>query len=144
MIVPVLDCGIVAMPKYETENSAGLDLRYNGEDVVLFPNDRKLFPTGMHMAIPKGYVGLVCPRSGLALKDGLTVLNAPGIIDADYRGDVGVILINLGTKAKLIKNGDRVAQLVIVPYANDAQLTEVESLDETERGEGAFGHTGTN
>lgn len=131
------------LPSYETENSAGMDLRANlpEGDVVIEPNERKLIPTGLYMALPEGFEGQVRPRSGLALKHGVTVLNAPGTVDADYRGEVGVILINLGSEDFTVKDGDRIAQMVIAKH-EQFQLVETDSLDETERGTGGFGHTG--
>ena len=130
------------LPEYATEQSAGLDLRANIENTVtLKPLERKLIPTGLHIALPSGYEAQVRPRSGLAYKKGITVLNAPGTIDADYRGDVGVILINLSNEAVEIEPGERVAQLVIAQYTQ-ATWVEVEELTETDRGAGGFGSTG--
>lgn len=130
-------------PKYATSNSAGLDLRANiTEPIVLPPLARTLVPTGLHMALPVGYEGQVRPRSGLAIKKGITVLNTPGTIDADYRGEIGVILINLSNEEFIVEPGERIAQLVIAKY-EQAEWVPVEVLDETERGDGGFGHTGT-
>ena len=132
-----------AMPAYETMNSAGMDLRAylpDGE-LVIKPMQRALVPTGLFMEIPVGYEGQVRPRSGLALKSGITVLNSPGTIDADYRGEVKVILINLSDVDFVIKSGDRIAQLVIAKH-EQMEVVEVETLSETERGAGGFGHTG--
>ena len=131
------------LPAYETVNSAGMDLRAYLPDgpVILEPMQRGLIPTGLYMEIPEGYEGQVRPRSGLAIKSGITVLNSPGTIDADYRGQVCVILINLSDKAFVINSGDRIAQLIIAKCEQVAPL-EVESLSVTERGEGGFGHTG--
>ncbi|MDC7232008.1 MAG: dUTP diphosphatase [Spirochaetales bacterium] len=131
------------MPHYGTEDSAGADLRACiDEPVTLTPGERKLIPTGLKMAIPSGYEGQVRPRSGLAVKKGLTVLNTPGTIDADYRGDVMVILINLGQEEVVIQRGERIAQLIIAPVTKaDFQFTG--SLEETERGHGGFGSTGS-
>ena len=109
--------------------------------VTINPGERKLIPTGLRIALPQGYEAQVRPRSGLALKHGVTVLNSPGTIDADYRGEVGVILINLGQDPFEIKHGDRIAQMVVAPYAR-VSWNPVDSLDETQRGEGGFGHTG--
>jgi deoxyuridine 5'-triphosphate nucleotidohydrolase len=109
---------------------------------VLKPLERKLIPTGLHIALPEGYEAQVRPRSGLALKHGITVLNAPGTIDADYRGEIGVVLVNLSDKDFTVSDGERIAQMVIARY-EQAELTEVEALDVTERGEGGYGHTGT-
>ena len=142
IIIPVLDNeNFDKLDKPETEGSAGVDLRYCGEDRVLKPLERGLFDTGIKMAIPKGCVGLVCPRSGLALKQGLTVLNAPGIIDSDYRNSVGVILVNLSNEPVEIHSGDRIAQLVICEYKYP-NFMKVSKLNETDRGMGGFGHTG--
>ena len=131
------------LPAYETVNAAGMDLRaYLPEGpVTLAPMQRFLVPTGLYMEIPVGYEGQVRPRSGLALKSGITVLNTPGTIDADYRGQVCVILINLSDKPFVINSGDRVAQLVIA-RCEQVEPVRVEVLSETERGAGGFGHTG--
>ena len=130
------------MPQYATVQSAGMDLRANIEEpIVLRPMERRLVPTGLHIALPEGFEAQVRPRSGLALKHGLTVLNAPGTIDADYRGEIGVVLINLSDKDFVINDGERIAQMVIARY-EQAELMPVEVLDETERGEGGYGHTG--
>ena len=133
------------LPTYETKNSAGMDLRaYLAEGpVTLEPMQRALVPTGLYMEIPEGYEGQVRPRSGLAIKSGITVLNSPGTIDADYRGQVCVILINLSDKAFVINSGDRIAQLVIA-RCEQVETEQVEVLSETERGAGGFGHTGKN
>ncbi len=130
------------LPKYSTLLSAGMDLRaFLDEPVTLKPMQRCLIPTGLRIALPEGYEAQVRPRSGLALKNGVTVLNTPGTIDADYRGDVGVILINLGSESFVVNDGERIAQMVIAKH-EQPKLQEVELLDETERGEGGFGHTG--
>ena len=132
-----------ALPAYETVNSAGMDLRAylpDGE-LVIKPMQRALVPTGLFMEIPVGYEGQVRPRSGLAIKSGITVLNSPGTIDADYRGEVKVILINLSDADFVIKSGDRIAQLVIAKH-EQPDVIEVQTLSETERGAGGFGHTG--
>lgn len=129
------------LPKYETKNSAGVDLRSNLQTFNLEPLKRVLIPTGIFIEIPEGYEGQVRPRSGLALKRGLTVLNSPGTIDADYRGEVGVILINLSEENQLIEHGERVAQLVFNKVER-VEFIQVESLTVTERGTGGFGHTG--
>ena len=129
-------------PRYETPHSAGMDLRAHlPEGIVLAPGQRVLVPTGLRLQIPPGYEGQVRPRSGLALKRGLTVLNAPGTIDADYRGEVGVILVNLSAEPQRIEPGERIAQLVIAPVTR-ASWEEVDELDESERGGGGFGSTG--
>lgn len=130
------------LPAYETAHSAGLDLRAHlDEPLSLAPGARALVPTGLRLEIPAGYEAQVRPRSGLALKRGLTVLNAPGTIDADYRGDVGVILVNLSDTEQRIEPGDRVAQLVFAPVTR-VRWEEVEKLGESDRGAGGFGSTG--
>jgi dUTP pyrophosphatase len=132
------------LPAYETEGAAGMDLRAalaQGETVALAPGASALVPTGLSLRIPVGYEGQVRPRSGLAAKHGVTVLNAPGTIDSDYRGEVKVILINHGPAPFAIARGDRVAQLVIAPVTR-AVLTQAAALDETDRGAGGFGSTG--
>lgn len=130
------------MPHYGSADAAGADLRACvDEPVTLAPGERAMIDTGLRMAIPAGYEGQVRPRSGLAAKKGLTVLNSPGTIDADYRGEVKVILINLGREAVQIARGERIAQLVIAPVTR-AGFLNVESLDDTERGHGGFGSTG--
>jgi len=134
----------LALPAYETTGSAGMDLRAalpEFEPVVLQPGERKLIPTGLKIALEPGYEAQVRPRSGLALKHGVTCLNSPGTIDSDYRGEVGVILINHGQIPFEIRRGERIAQMVIAPYAQ-AVMAEVEALDETTRGAGGFGSTG--
>jgi dUTP pyrophosphatase len=133
------------LPAYETEHAAGMDLRAavpDAEPLVLHPGDRHAVPTGLSMAIPPGFEGQVRPRSGLAFRHGVTCLNSPGTIDADYRGEVRVILINLGPEAFTVRRGDRIAQLLIAPVSQ-ARLVEVDSLDGTARGAGGFGSTGT-
>ena len=133
-----------ALPAYATEQSAGMDLRANIEEpIILQPMERRLIPTGLYIALPAGYEAQVRPRSGLALKQGITVLNAPGTIDADYRGEVGVLLINLSQQPFTINDGERIAQMIIARH-EQAELIEVETLDETERGAGGYGHTGVN
>lgn len=130
------------LPSYATALSAGMDLRANLDvPVTLKPMERRLIPTGLFMALPEGYEAQVRPRSGLALKKGITVLNSPGTIDADYRGEVGVILINLSTEDFIIEDGERIAQMVIAPYTK-VEWKSTDALDETERGTGGFGHTG--
>ena len=132
------------LPKYETEQSAGMDLYAalaDGETVTLGALDRAMIPTGLAMALPAGYEAQVRPRSGLAAKNGITVLNTPGTIDADYRGEVKVILVNLSNEPFTIERGMRVAQMIISPVTQGA-WTEVDSLDETARGTGGFGSTG--
>lgn len=135
---------VISLPTYQTENAAGLDLQAAiTRNISLTPGERLLVPTGLIIAIPEGYEGQVRPRSGLALKHGVTVLNAPGTIDADYRGEVSVILVNHGGVPCLIRPGDRIAQLVIAPVARiPIQSTSLDSLSTTERGAGGFGSTG--
>ena len=131
-----------ALPRYETPLSAGMDLRANlDQPVTLQPMERRLIPTGLRIALPAGYEAQVRPRSGLALKHGVTVLNTPGTIDADYRGEVCIILVNLSTVPFVVNDGERVAQMVVARHEQPT-LVEVDVLDETERGEGGFGHTG--
>lgn len=130
------------LPHYETNSSAGMDLKANLDTpIVLKPMERCIVKTGLFMALPEGYEAQVRPRSGLAIKNGITVLNAPGTIDADYRGEVGVILINLSNQDFTINDGDRIAQMVIAKY-EQAKWILVNSLDETKRGKGGFGSTG--
>ena len=130
------------MPAYATPQSAGIDIRANlTEPVELKPFERKLIPTGLYIALPEGYEAQLRPRSGLALKHGLTLLNTPGTIDADYRGEIGVILVNLSTEPFTIADGERICQMVIATHAH-VEWEAVETLDETERGAGGFGHTG--
>lgn len=132
------------LPKYETELSAGMDLYANLEEsICLKPMQRTLVKTGLFMALPDGYEAQVRPRSGLAYKKGITVLNSPGTIDADYRGEIGVILINLSQEDFVIEDGERIAQMVIAPYTKASWL-DVEELSITERGSGGFGSTGKN
>ncbi len=131
------------LPAYETELSAGMDLRAMLDaPVVLKPLERALIGTGLHIELPGGYDAQVRPRSGLAAKHGITVLNTPGTIDADYRGEIKVILVNLSNESYTIQNGDRIAQMVISSH-EQATLVRVNSLSKTTRGEGGFGHTGT-
>ena len=130
------------MPAYATPQSSGMDIRANlTEPVELKPFERKLIPTGLYIALPEGYEAQLRPRSGLALKHGLTLLNTPGTIDADYRGEIGVILVNLSTEPFTIADGERICQMVIATHAH-VEWEAVETLDETERGAGGFGHTG--
>ena len=140
--VKVVNKGHQQLPTYATPQSAGMDLRANIEaPITLRPMERRLIPTGLHIALPEGYEAQVRPRSGLALKHGLTVLNSPGTIDADYRGEVGVLLINLSQEDFVINDGERIAQMVIARH-EQADFVVVEELDQTERGEGGYGHTG--
>ena len=130
------------MPQYSSVSSAGIDLRaYVETPIVLKPMQRALVPTGIYIALPDGYEAQVRPRSGLALKHGVTVLNTPGTIDADYRGEVGVILMNLGQEDFVINDGERIAQMIVAKFEH-ADLLPVEFLDDTERGTGGFGHSG--
>ena len=130
----------LSLPSYATDGSAGIDLRADA-NVTLAPGERALVPTGIAVAIPRGFEGQVRPRSGLALREGVTCLNSPGTIDSDYRGEVGVILANLGQRTLTLQRGDRIAQLVIARVER-AELVESASLPPTGRGEGGFGHTG--
>ena len=130
------------LPRYQTPLSAGMDICANlSEPVVLNPLERKLIPTGLYIALPKGYEAQMRPRSGLAIKHGITVLNTPGTIDADYRGEIGVILINLSSEVFVVNDGERISQMIIASHKQIVWEPE-ESLDETERGAGGFGHTG--
>jgi dUTP pyrophosphatase len=130
------------LPEYATVQSAGVDLRANiDEPVVLKPFERRLIPTGLFISLPAGFEAQVRPRSGLAIKKGITVLNSPGTIDADYRGEIGVILINLSQEEFIVNDGERIAQMVIGRH-EQAQWEQVQTLDETERGSGGFGHSG--
>jgi dUTP pyrophosphatase len=132
----------MVLPEYETESASGLDLRAAvKEDLVIHPGEIKLVPTGIAVAIPQGYEGQVRPRSGLALRYGIGMVNSPGTIDSDYRGEIGLILINWGSEAFLIKRGDRIAQMVIAAVSR-AEVIEVDVLESTSRGEGGFGHSG--
>lgn len=142
MKIRIINNGHQPLPVYATEKSAGMDLRANiDEPIVLHPMERRLINTGLHIALPDGFEAQVRPRSGLALKHGVTVLNTPGTIDADYRGEIMVLLINLSQQDFVIRDGERIAQLVVARYEG-AQWVEVECLDETERGTGGYGHTG--
>ena len=142
MKVKVVNKGRQPLPQYATPQSAGMDLRANlDEPVTLQPLERRLIPTGLYIALPEGYEAQVRPRSGLALKRGITVLNAPGTIDADYRGEVGVLLVNLSQEPFVVNDGERIAQMVIARH-EQGEFVEVDVLDETERGAGGYGHTG--
>lgn len=142
MKVHVINKSSHTLPGYETSASAGMDLKAHlTESIFLKPMERQIIPTGLFMELPAGVEAQVRPRSGLAIKKGITVLNAPGTIDADYRGEIGVILINLSTETFEIQNGDRIAQLVFARY-EQANWSIVEKLSETSRGEGGFGSTG--
>lgn len=140
--IKIVNKGNQPLPEYATPQSAGVDLRANiDEPVELKPLSRALIPTGLHIALPEGYEAQIRPRSGLAIKKGITCLNTPGTIDADYRGDIGVILINLSAETFIVNPGERIAQMIINKF-EQAKFELVEELDETERGEGGFGHTG--
>ena len=140
--IKVINHGHQPLPEYATEQSAGMDLRANIDSpITLRPLDRRLIPTGLHIALPAGYEAQVRPRSGLALKKGITVLNSPGTIDADYRGEIMVLLINLSNDDFVVNDGERVAQMVIAAH-EQGQFETVIELDTTERGEGGYGHTG--
>ena len=142
MKIKVINKGRQPLPEYATPQSAGLDLRANiDESIVLHPMERQLIVTGLYIALPPGYEAQVRPRSGLALKHGITVLNTPGTIDSDYRGEVKVLLVNLSSEQFIINEGERIAQRVVAKHEH-AELTIVEELDETERGAGGYGHTG--
>lgn len=141
--IPTIRAEGASIPTLGTEHAAGYDLHAQLDaPVVLKPGERRLFQTGLKLSIPPGFVGMVCPRSGLALKHGVTVLNAPGLVDADYRGDVGVILVNLGDKEFTINPGDRIAQITF-QHAMRTVFVPAVGLAPTERGEGGFGSTGT-
>lgn len=140
--VKVINKGHQPLPAYATSQSAGMDLRANiDESIVLHPMERRLVPTGLHIALPQGFEAQIRPRSGLALKHGITVLNTPGTIDADYRGEVMVLLVNFSNDDFVINDGERIAQMVIARH-EQGEFLEVDELDETERGEGGYGHTG--
>lgn len=140
--VQIINKGHQPLPTFATPQSAGMDLRANiDQPIVLRPMERRLVPTGLYMALPPGYEAQVRPRSGLALKHGITVLNTPGTIDADYRGEVMVLLINFSTEDFVVNDGERIAQMVIAKH-EQCEFIEVEQLDETERGTGGYGHTG--
>jgi dUTP pyrophosphatase len=142
MEVKIINRSHHALPAYATEQSAGMDLRASiDEPIVLQPLERRLVPTGLYIALPVGFEAQIRPRSGLALKKGITLLNTPGTIDADYRGEIGVIMINLSKEPFEIQDGDRIAQMVIARHEH-AEWVDVDVLDETERGAGGFGHTG--
>ena len=140
--IKVINKGNQPLPAYATSQSAGMDLRANiDQSVTLRPMQRQLIGTGLYIALPEGYEAQVRPRSGLALKHGITVLNSPGTVDADYRGEIKVLLVNLSDEDFVVKAGERIAQMVIARHET-AQFEEVDELDETERGAGGYGHTG--
>ncbi len=142
MIIPIINRSHHPLPAYATAASAGMDLRANLEEpVTLAPLARQLIPTGIYLALPKGYEAQVRPRSGLALRSGIGVLNSPGTIDADYRGEIGVILVNLSNEPFIVNDGERIAQLVIARHETIEWLP-TDTLNETSRGQGGFGHTG--
>ena len=142
MKVKVINRSKHPLPEYKTKYSAGMDIRANIEEpIVLKPLERKLIPTGLYIALPDGYEAQMRPRSGLALKHGITLLNTPGTIDADYRGEIGVILANLSNEPFVVNDGERICQMVIASY-QQVEWQPVEVLSETERGAGGFGHTG--
>ena len=140
--IKIVNRGRQQLPAYATELSAGMDLRASiDESITLNPMERRIIPTGLYMALPPGYEAQVRPRSGLAFKYGITVLNSPGTIDADYRGEIGVLLVNLSNEPFVITEGERIAQMVIARH-EQGQFEVVDELDQTERGEGGYGHTG--
>ena len=140
--IPIVNRSKHPLPAYATALSAGMDLRANLDSTItLAPLQRCLVPTGLYIALPAGYEAQIRPRSGLALKKGITVLNSPGTIDADYRGEIRIILVNLSNEPFVVEDGERIAQMVIARHEQAAWL-QVEQLDETERGAGGFGHTG--
>lgn len=142
MKVQIINKSKHSLPQYATSSSAGMDLRANLDNpIVLKPLQRCLVPTGLYIALPEGFEAQIRPRSGLALKKGITLLNTPGTIDADYRGEIGVIVINLSAEDFIIEDGERIAQMVIARY-EQAEWQEMEVLEDTERGAGGFGHTG--
>lgn len=140
--VKVINKGHQPLPAYATSQSAGMDLRANiDESIVLHPMERRLVPTGLHIALPQGFEAQIRPRSGLALKHGITVLNTPGTIDADYRGELMVLLINFSDADFIINDGERIAQMVVARH-EQIEFQLVDELDDTERGAGGYGHTG--
>lgn len=142
MEVKIVNKSHHALPAYATKMSAGMDIRaFLQEPVVLKPLERKLIPTGLYISLPEGYEAQMRPRSGLALKHGISLLNTPGTIDADYRGEIGIILVNLSSEPFTVNDGERICQMVITTHSQ-VDWQPVESLDETERGAGGFGHTG--
>lgn len=142
LIVKIINRGRQPLPTYATALSAGMDLRANiDEDITLLPMQRQLVPTGLYIALPEGYEAQIRPRSGLALKHGVTVLNTPGTVDADYRGEIMVLLVNFSNEPFVVKDGERIAQMIVAKHEQVSfELTE--TLDETERGAGGYGHTG--
>lgn len=142
MKVKIINTSDNPLPSYETAGAAGMDIRsYLPEPVILKPLQRALIPTGLYIELPSGHEAQIRPRSGLALKKGLSLLNTPGTIDSDYRGEIKIILINLSNETAVLNTGERIAQMVIAKYEK-VKLQEVDELSDTERGEGGFGHTG--
>ncbi|HLO90755.1 MAG TPA: dUTP diphosphatase [Lentimicrobium sp.] len=142
MQIKIVNCSNNNNPSYETSHSAGMDLRANlQEPVTLLPLERAMIPTGLFIELPEGFEAQVRPRSGLAAKSGITVLNSPGTIDADYRGEIKVIIVNLSAQSFVVNHGDRIAQMVISRHEK-AEWIVTDSLNESERGHGGFGHTG--
>lgn len=140
--IKIVNRGSQQLPAYATPESAGMDLRANiTEPIVLHPLERRIIPTGLYIALPPGYEAQVRPRSGLAFKHGITILNSPGTIDSDYRGELGVLLVNLSNEDFTVEAGERIAQMVIARH-EQGEFVEVEELDDTERGAGGYGHTG--
>ncbi|WP_308247603.1 dUTP diphosphatase [Prevotella sp.] len=140
--IKIVNRGSQQLPAYATPESAGMDLRANiTEPIVLHPLERRIIPTGLYIALPPGYEAQVRPRSGLAFKHGITVLNSPGTIDSDYRGELGILLVNLSNEDFTVEAGERIAQMVIARH-EQGEFVEVEELDDTERGVGGYGHTG--
>lgn len=140
--IKIVNRGSQQLPAYATPESAGMDLRANiTEPIVLHPLERRIIPTGLYIALPPGYEAQVRPRSGLAFKHGITVLNSPGTIDSDYRGELGVLLVNLSNEDFTVEADERIAQMVIARH-EQGEFVEVEELDDTERGAGGYGHTG--
>lgn len=143
MKIKIINKSSNALPSYETSGSAGMDLRaFLNENILLKPLERKLIPTGLFIELPDGYEAQIRPRSGLAIKKGLTLLNSPGTIDSDYRGEIKIIMVNLSNEEHTIENGERIAQMIISKYEK-AELTEAIELEMSERGSGGFGSTGT-
>ena len=142
MIVQIINKSRHPIPEYATPLSAGMDIRANlTEPIEIKPLERKLIPTGLYIALPEGFEAQMRPRSGLAIKHGITLLNTPGTIDADYRGEIGVILVNLSSEPFIVNDGERICQMVVAAYTR-VEWQQTETLDETERGAGGFGHTG--
>ena len=140
--IPIINKSKHSLPEYATPLSAGMDLRANIDaPILLKPLQRALIPTGLYIALPEGYEAQIRPRSGLAIKKGISIVNAPGTIDADYRGEIGIILVNLSNENFIVEDGERIAQMVIARYEH-IKFEKVDTLDETERGSGGFGHTG--